>query len=94
MGIEDRDYFQEDRKRREKIYGEDFRGSGKKSWRKDIYYRPKEFRRDRGNGRVRRSIGGWDGQGEKGKPFSATSAAIFITIGTLISLGLKSFGII
>ncbi|WP_431025033.1 hypothetical protein [Halomonas sp. H5] len=26
MGIQDRDYFQEDRKRREELYGSDFRG--------------------------------------------------------------------
>lgn len=36
MGIEDRDYFWEDRKRREERF------------RRDTYYRPKEFRSRRG----------------------------------------------
>jgi len=82
MGMEDRDYYWEDRKRREE------------KLKRDMYYRPKEFRGRGGKGRGRPSIGGWDGEGRPGRPYSATSIVIFIMIGMLIALGLKSFGVI
>lgn len=92
MGLEDRDYFWEDRKRREEKYGSDFRGTGKKSFMKDVYYRPKEFRGGSESNRIRRSVGGWDGKGEKARPFSGTSFVIFILIGVLVFMGLGRLG--
>lgn len=84
MGMEDRDYYWEDRKRREE------------KLKRDVYYRPKEFRGSRGGrgGRGKPSIGGWDGEGRPGRPYSATSIVIFMMIGMVIALGLKSFGVI